>query len=101
MAYKISFRKRASREYLTSLIWYKQRSLQAAENFIEAVNEALERLIINPKQYRNTYKQFYEIGLKRYPFAIVYFIDEEENQIVVVSIFHYKRNPRNKFRNNE
>lgn len=101
MTYKISFRKRASVEYLNSLIWYKERSLQAAENYVLAVNEALDRVASNPHQFRNTYQQFYEIGLKRYPFAIIYFIDEHEHQIVVVSIFHYKRNPRKKFRDNE
>jgi len=101
MAYKISFRSRSSREYLTSILWYKERSLQATENFINEVNEALEKVSLDPKRYRNTYKQFYEIGLKTYPFAIVYFIDEEEQQIVIVSIFHYKRNPRKKFSDKE
>lgn len=101
MAYKISFRKRASLEYLSSLIWYKERSLQAAENYVLAVNEALGKVASYPHQFRNTYQQFYEIGLKRYPFAIIYFIDEDLHQVVIVSLFHYKRNPRKKFRDNE
>ncbi len=71
MTYSISFRKKASVEYLHSLIWYEERSLQAANHFVHAVKEALDRVAINPHQFRNTYQHFYEIGLKRYPFAII------------------------------
>ena len=38
MAYQTSFRKRAAAEYLESIAWYKERSKQAAENFIKVVN---------------------------------------------------------------
>ena len=34
MSYSVRFRKRAAKEYLETIEWYKQRSLQAAENFV-------------------------------------------------------------------
>lgn len=98
MDYKVSFSERASKEYYASLAWYKERSFQAAENFIKAVNDTLDKIADDPKRYRNTYKNFFEVGLTTYPFAVIYFIDEEVQQVVVMSIFHYKRNPRKKFR---
>jgi plasmid stabilization system protein ParE len=101
MKYKITFRERASREYLDSLLWYKIRSIDAAENFVNAINETLERISVNPTRFRNTYKDFYEVSTKKYPFSVVYFIDEGEKRIVVVSIFHFKRSPKKKFRDNE
>ena len=97
MRYKITFRKRASNEYLDSLFWYKVRSFDAAEQFINAIDGTLEKIAFYPTRYRNTYKKFYEVGVKKFPFSIVYFIDEEEHRIVITSIFHYKRNPRKKF----
>ncbi len=96
--YKITFRKRAAKEYLESIMWYQERSLSAAENFVKSINEAFSKLEINPYSFRNSYKQFYELKLSNYPFAIVYFIDSKEKIVVVTSLFHYKRNPKRKFR---
>lgn len=44
MKYKITFRERASREYLDSLLWYNVRSVDAAENFVKAIDETLENI---------------------------------------------------------
>ena len=101
MKYQITFRERASREYLDALLWYKIRSINAAERFVKAIDEALESVAANPERSRNTYKNFYEIGVKRFPFRVVYFIDGAERKIVVVSIFHLRRSPKNKFDENK
>jgi plasmid stabilization system protein ParE len=101
MSYQISYRSRAVDEYLASLEWYKERSFDAAENFVNAINQTLNTVAEKPTQFKNTYKHFYEVSTKIFPFSIVYFIDEAKRLIVVVSIFHNKRNPRKKFRDLE
>jgi hypothetical protein len=35
MKYKITYRARASQEYLSSLIWYEDRGIYAAGNFVK------------------------------------------------------------------
>lgn len=95
--YKVTLRKRAAKEYLRAIFWYKERSLQAAENFVKAMNEAFSNLKLQPLYYRNTYKNFPKIKLQKYPYALVYFIDEEKESIVIITVFHVKRNPKNKF----
>jgi plasmid stabilization system protein ParE len=97
MAYKITFRERASREFLNSLFWYKERSLIAAENFVGAIDDTLERISVGPTSFRNTYKEFYEASAKKFPFSIVYFIDHTNKRVVIVSIFHFRRSPKKKF----
>ena len=101
MKYKIAFRKRASREYIDSLLWYKERSMYAAKDFVKAIDDTLERVASNPARFRNTYSKFHEAMVKKFPFGIVYFIDEAEKQVVIVSIFHFRRSPRKKFNDNE
>lgn len=97
MKYTITFRERASREYLDALLWYKARSVNTAERFVKAIDETLGNVIVNPARFRNTYKNFYEATVKKFPFSIVYFIDEIEKRIVIVSVFHFRRNPVKKF----
>lgn len=96
MTYHIIFRKRATKEYLQSIQWYKDKSVKAAQRFIEAVNSVLDKLENEPDVFRNSYKHFKEAAVKRYPFFIIYFIDEVNKRIVITSVFHVKRNPSKK-----
>ena len=95
--YKITLRKRASKEYLEAMIWYNERSLKAAENFRTSVDEAFSKIEVEPDRYRNSYKYFHEFKLRKYPYSIVYFIDKEKVCIVVTTIFHHKRNSGKKY----
>jgi plasmid stabilization system protein ParE len=65
--------------------------------FRRAVKERLRLICEKPQQYRNTYKNFRESLLKKYPFYIIYFIDEGNKTVIIVSIFHHKRNPAKKY----
>ena len=100
MKYSLTFRQRASFEYFDATFWYKKRSIVVAEKFIKAIDEVLEKIATNPTRFRNTYLDFHEARTKKFPFSIVYFVDKDEKRIVVVSIFHFKRNPRKKFTDN-
>jgi plasmid stabilization system protein ParE len=98
MKITITFRKRAAQEYLEAIAWYKERSIKAAENFIEEVNLVFDKIEKQPDYFRKSYKQFHEARLIKYPFCIVYFIDGEKGKVIITSIFHQKRNPKKKFR---
>ncbi len=101
MKYQITYRSRASKEYIESVLWYKERGFDTAENFVRVIDETINKIAENPLQSRNTYKCFYERKTMNFPFSIVYFIDEDEKRIVIISIFHFKRNPRKNFTDND
>jgi len=87
----------AQEEYESSLRWYVVRSEQSAENFIRAIDVTLRSICDYPTRWRNKYKNFYELGVKKYPFTIIYTIDNQNKLIIVHSIFHHKRNPFKKY----
>ncbi len=97
MIYKIKFRKRAAREYLQAIAWYKERSIQAAENFVLIVQQALKQIEDQPEDSRIVYKQFRQVKTKKFPYHIIYFIDEKEKSVIITTFFHQKRNPKKKF----
>ena len=98
MSYSVTLQTDAQHEYEASLRWYMERSYPAAEKFVEAVDNALHLICENPTRWRNNYKNFYEISLKKYPFTVIYTIEKDEQLIVVLSIYHHKRNPKRKYR---
>ena len=81
-----------------SLKWYAERSKAAAENFVRAVDDAVQLICQHPERWRNTYKGYHELGLKKYPFTIIYTIESDKQLIIIFSIYHHKRNPKKKFR---
>ena len=95
--YQFNYSPIALIEYKDSVIWYKKSSTKAAENFVKEVREKIRNICETPFSYPKTYGKFRETSLKKYPYSIVYFIDENIKMIIVTSVFHQKRNPQNKF----
>ncbi len=88
----------AQNEYESSLDWYLKRSFSAGEQFIELVEYTIELICNHPYRWRNEYKGFYELSMKKYPFSIIYTIDDKQELITIVSIYHHSRNPRKKYK---
>lgn len=98
MRYTYILHKHAQKDYEQSLEWYLTKSLDAAERFVKAVDNAFELICDNPNRWRNKYKNFHEITLKKFPFTIIYTIEEDRSLIVISSIYHHKRSPKGKYR---
>ncbi|MES1181337.1 MAG: type II toxin-antitoxin system RelE/ParE family toxin [Flavobacterium sp.] len=98
MSYHYILHKAAQQDYEEALNWYIERSEQAATKFVFNIDNAL-RLICNyPTRWRNEYKHYYELGVKKYPYTIIYSIEREKQLIIVSAIYHQKRNPKKKYR---
>lgn len=98
MPYNIQFRRRATKEYLNAISWYNDKSEKAALNFVSIVEKTLDAIQKQPNLFRVVYKNFHQAKTKKYPFNIVYFIDEKNESIIITTIFHEKRNPSKKFK---
>ncbi|MEO5650407.1 MAG: type II toxin-antitoxin system RelE/ParE family toxin [Ginsengibacter sp.] len=84
-------------EYKDAVTWYKERSAKAAEDFVKQVKEKLDKICHSPFRYPETYNHFRETLLKKYPYSLIYSVDENKKMIIVTSVFHHKRNPKRKF----
>ncbi|HET6254486.1 MAG TPA: type II toxin-antitoxin system RelE/ParE family toxin [Puia sp.] len=97
MAYSYLFDPVAAEEYEDAFKWYEKRSILAADNFVIRVQEAISAICADPYRFRNAYKDFHELAVKKYPYHVIYNIDKDEKVIVIASIFHHKRHPRKKY----
>lgn len=97
MSYTYIFEPRALTELIEAVSWYRERNKTVAENFIAATKNRIEAICTDPLRYRNTYKYFRETSLKKYPYCIVYFVDEQSAIVIITSIYHHKRNPKKKY----
>ena len=98
MSYQYIFEPRAQEEYEIAVQWYLDRSLLATQDFISSVDEALALICEHPDRWKNLYKNYFEFGMRKFPFHIIYTIDTENKLIVIFSIYHQQRNPKKKYK---
>jgi plasmid stabilization system protein ParE len=98
MAYKYILHEHAQEDYETSLQWYAERSVQVGAGFAAAIEDALQLICEHPARWRNSYSNYHELGLKNYPFSIIYTIEPNLKLVVITSIYHHKRNPKKKYK---
>jgi plasmid stabilization system protein ParE len=96
--YTILYLQKAAKEYERAIAWYNDISPEVADRFINAVRARIDILQNDPHRYRNTHKQFHEIALKKFPYLLVYVIEENEKQVLISSVHHHKQNPKRKFK---
>jgi plasmid stabilization system protein ParE len=97
MKYKCRFDPIAANEYEAAYSWYIEQSIKAADNFVIAVDEAINTVCANPHRYKKSHKDLREVILKKYPFYLIYLIDEKKKTIIITSIYHTKRDPDKKY----
>ena len=98
MGFQYKLHPEAQKEYEASVSWYLKLSLKAAKDFVNAVDIGLADICNNPNRYRNEYKNYRELSVRKFPFTIVYVIEENRQLIIIIAIYHQKRHPGNKYR---
>ena len=87
----LRFHPQAEQEYLTSLAWYRDRSLIAAGNFEGAFEQAVARIREAPLRWPIYFNNFRKYTLRQFPFSIVY--QDFSSEIVVFAVAHGRRRP--------
>jgi plasmid stabilization system protein ParE len=98
MVFKHIFDPKAAEQYEEAYNWYNERSDIAGDKLIIEVEEAIKKICVNPFRYRNTYKNLRETSLRKYPYSIIYLTDVSKKTVVIVSIFHHRKNPKRKYK---
>jgi plasmid stabilization system protein ParE len=96
MPHSIKVHELAERDIMQSIIWYKDHSLQAASNFQKELKDVFKTIRRSPFSGKNRYKSNYEMRMKKFPFSIIYLIDDKE--ITISAVYHDKRDPNKKYR---
>ena len=94
MSYKIFFKEEAQQDIIHASAWYEKQQAGLGENFLEAVLKETSTLQTHPRAYPQKYRGTREIVMKRFPFLIIYRV--EELHIFVHSVYHTRQHPNKK-----
>lgn len=92
MIYKIIISKRAQLEILDITDYYYHINLELVYKFYLKLEETYDYLKMYP-YFQIRYKEFRVIMIKKFPYILVFEIDESNKSVYILSCFHTSKNP--------
>lgn len=86
------FRVAAAADLEEAYRWYERQRRSLGEDFLSAVQAAIETVASNPEAHPVLHRDTRRILLRRFPYGLYYRVLDAE--IVVVACFHAKRDPK-------
>jgi toxin ParE1/3/4 len=93
MITEIIIRAEAEQDIIEAFSWYNDRLPGLGHEFVNSVDSTIQSILNNPEICPIIYRNIRRSLIKHFPYA-VYFI-HAESSIIVLAVFHFKRNPRN------
>jgi plasmid stabilization system protein ParE len=92
MNYVLVFRPEVRNELGEAYSWYESQELGLGDDFLEQVDEALDRICQMPESYPAIYRDIRRTVIRRFPYVIHYRI--VSSRVIITAVFHGRRNPK-------
>ena len=89
MGFEIIIKPAAWLDLVDAMIWYDEKRSDLGREFFNDFEKSINRIIENPKAFKEITKEVRIIPTKRFPYKIFYTVSE--NTIFIIAIFHAKR----------
>lgn len=92
MTLKLIVRPEAEAEMAEAFDWYEERVAGLGSDFLLNVDAAFNAILRNPHQFPLVHQNLRRTLIRRFPYQIFFVV--EEHRVVVLAVFHAKRNPK-------
>ena len=92
MRRELVIRPEAEAELAEAFGWYEQQNPGLGAEFLRSADAALQSILRAPQQYPRVHKAIRRALVRRFPYGV--FFIEEGDRIVVLAVFHARRNPK-------
>ncbi len=62
--------------------------------FINQIDKAFHKISINPFAFQKIFKDTRRYIIGKFPFGIYYLVGEDNKEIQVIAVLHFKRSPK-------
>ena len=91
MTLKVVFRPAARAEFDGATLWYEDRQPSLGAQFLAEIDRAVDLASRYPDRYPVKHAEIRCVRVRRFPYSIFYTV--ETDQIVVLAVFHARRDP--------
>ena len=93
ISFEIVIRREAQVDVDEIFVWYEEQKQSLGLEFIEALENTLDRIVRNPYHALLIEKDARSATLKRFPYEIIYRVDDAKMQVRIIAVIHQHRNP--------
>lgn len=87
----VGFHKDAETEMNKAATWYESQQPDLGKRFLAAVQDAVNRIAVNPRLYPVIEGDVRRCVTRTFPFGILY--REQTERVIVVAVMHLRREP--------
>lgn len=87
----VRFRPEARREVHEASAWYEERATGLGLEFVRVLEVAVLRADRTPLAFHEVEQGCRRVFMRRFPYSVIYL--PEPNGILVVAVFHHRRDP--------
>ena len=91
MTLAVVFRRAARREFDETALWYEKHRHGLGNEFVGEIDRAIYLAADNPERFPVMYRDIRCVRARRFPYSV--FFRTESRRIVVLSVFHARRDP--------
>ena len=93
--YSVFLTSEAQADRLQIMDWYEPILSKLAQEFNEEVSQKVQNIVAkHPKIAKATHKNARKLPLNRFPYNLVYIVDDVKKEVQILAIVHDRRNPR-------
>jgi plasmid stabilization system protein ParE len=89
---QLIIRPEAEAELAEAFAWYEDRRPGLGADFMLCADAVFGGILRSPQQYPRVYRTIRRALTRRFPYEVCFVEDDE--RVVVLSVFHAKRNPK-------
>ncbi len=93
MIERMIVRPEAEAEMAEAFEWYENRVSGLGFEFLSCIEAAISAIRRSPRQFPLVHRSARRALIRRFPYEIFYV--EDDNSVVVLAVFHAKRDPKN------
>jgi toxin ParE1/3/4 len=91
MTLRVVFRRAARAEFDAAALWYEDRQAGLGAQFVSEINRVVELIANHPERFPVKHLEIRCVQARRFPYSV--FFRPEANRVVVLAVFHARRNP--------
>lgn len=93
MTYSIRFRPIIEVEVEEAFDWYENQLDHLGDQFLAAIDDVFGEILANPYKFQIRYNKTRIAVINRFPYLVLFTVDESSKDIVVLGVLHQRRNP--------
>ncbi|MBV8076199.1 MAG: type II toxin-antitoxin system RelE/ParE family toxin [Planctomycetaceae bacterium] len=91
MSLPVVLRRKAQAEFDEALDWYERQQAGLGVEFADHVQAVFDRISATPEMHAVVYRDVRKALVRQFPYSVFYRI--RADRVVVLTVFHNKRNP--------